>query len=480
MPHYPPKPFPLNLFADPHPLNPVLSIFYENTGGKGPSFSATFQPYEAQTFKQVPDLSPSFSSPSRHTYTMGSNQLLWNQLVAHSVRHDGGCTPSPSTLSPAFCVSPYFAASLAKDSCSAVGTMQRSSGCRGFFAGVAHSEDARRVPGSCGSRDVADFFAVEREGRFRLGDNIAGKGEADALAVDLATGADARDDFLAGVAAFGVADVAVLQAGFVGDLFFAEVVAEPGDALSEAGGAQGGVAHRAATVPASRIRKNLPKLGQFFALGEELRTGDTSRRTLRDPAGNRTDRCAVSGKFFKLCEVGAGNFFDKSSGLRTLQRQGAVARRLIGEGHVIHDDVFVEPFDEALANHGVGHAEEPVRKGVRLYLRENVSLRIEQQRNDAVACGEILDVVRQDGVQVADAVGPGKGKIGAVILVDQGDSVSRGAILGGGVAKVIRQGTAEPNAHLRAGGKVHGRKRSVQGCNGRSHFHDYRFLRHSV
>ena len=95
IPHYPPKPFPLNLFADPHSLNPVLSIFYENTGGKGPSFSATFQPYEVQTFKQVPDPSPSFSSPSRHTYTTGSNQLLCNQLVAHSFRHDGGCTPLP-------------------------------------------------------------------------------------------------------------------------------------------------------------------------------------------------------------------------------------------------------------------------------------------------------------------------------------------------------------------------------------------------
>src|SRR6267143_3107238 len=35
LPHYPPKSFPLNLFADPHPLNLVASIFYKNIGGRG-------------------------------------------------------------------------------------------------------------------------------------------------------------------------------------------------------------------------------------------------------------------------------------------------------------------------------------------------------------------------------------------------------------------------------------------------------------
>src|SRR5207237_405280 len=31
------KPLPFNLFADPHPLTPVVSIFYENSGGRGGS-----------------------------------------------------------------------------------------------------------------------------------------------------------------------------------------------------------------------------------------------------------------------------------------------------------------------------------------------------------------------------------------------------------------------------------------------------------
>ena len=35
LPHYPPKSLPLNLFTDPHSLNPVVSILYKNMGGEG-------------------------------------------------------------------------------------------------------------------------------------------------------------------------------------------------------------------------------------------------------------------------------------------------------------------------------------------------------------------------------------------------------------------------------------------------------------
>src|SRR5712692_804626 len=40
-----PKSFPLNLFADPHPLAAVASIFYKNIGGRGAS---TFPARKAQ------------------------------------------------------------------------------------------------------------------------------------------------------------------------------------------------------------------------------------------------------------------------------------------------------------------------------------------------------------------------------------------------------------------------------------------------
>ena len=107
----------------------------------------------------------------------------------------------------------------------------------GLFAGVGHGDDARRVPYFCRASDEADFFGVEGERGAGGGDGFASKEEVDALAVDLAAGANALDNFLAGVAAFGVADVGVLQARFVRDLFLSEIITKPRDALGEATGA---------------------------------------------------------------------------------------------------------------------------------------------------------------------------------------------------------------------------------------------------
>src|SRR5713101_8475517 len=48
-PHYPPKSFPINLFADPHPLTPVASIFYKNIGWQGaPPIRAGSDPQTSQ------------------------------------------------------------------------------------------------------------------------------------------------------------------------------------------------------------------------------------------------------------------------------------------------------------------------------------------------------------------------------------------------------------------------------------------------
>src|SRR5258708_4691188 len=391
--------------------------------------------------------------------------------------HSGTCYPTGLTasLSPYLLTSlpHYVLTSLLHDRRCSARPLQHGSRRVGFFPDVAHANDASWIPDSCGSGDVADFFSVESQERFRFGDDIPGKSQPHALAVDLAAGAHALDDLLAGVAAFGVADVGVLQAGLVRDLFFAEVVAEPRHALSQAGCAQRRVSHGAAAVLPRRFRKNLPKLRQFFALGDELRARDSSRRALdqstRNAAtGNRADSSIVGGKVVKLREVDAGKLLSNRGGLRALQRERAVACCLVGQRYVIHDDVFVEPLDQALANHGVGDAEEPVRKRIRFDLGDDMPLRIQQQGDDAVVCREILDVVRQDGVEVADPVRPGEGEIRAVVLVDQRHRLARIAILGGRIAKVIRQSAPQPNAHFRARANVHARKRSPQRCNFRS------------
>jgi len=158
----------------------------------------------------------------------------------------------------------------------------------------------------------------------------------------------------------------------------------------------------------------------------------------------------VRREFLKLRDVDAGNLLGNHGGFRALHRQRAVAWRVVGKCDVIHDDVFFERFDQALANHGVGSAKEPVLKRVRLNLCENVALRIEQQRNDALACRKVLDVVGQDGVQVAHAVGPGKGKIGAVVLVDQRHGLPRRTILGQS-APAARIRTKRPSSRSRQG-----------------------------
>jgi len=43
--HCPRNSFPHNLLADPHPLNPVVSIFYKNSGGGGRFFLTSLPPY---------------------------------------------------------------------------------------------------------------------------------------------------------------------------------------------------------------------------------------------------------------------------------------------------------------------------------------------------------------------------------------------------------------------------------------------------
>src|SRR6266568_5042401 len=163
--------------------------------------------------------------------------------------------------------------------------------------------------------------------------------------------------------------------------------------------------------------------------------------------------------------------------------QGNVSLLLNPQGHILAeietyalaDNLFCVPYamirERLIANHGVRHAKEFVRKGVRFNFRKDVPLRIQQQRNVALSCGKILDVVRQNGVQVAHSVGPGESEVGAVVLVNQRDALACMAILSRRVPKIIGQGASEPHAHPGARTQVRCGQRSIQRCAGRSHFH---------
>jgi len=77
LPHYAPKSFPLNPFADPHPLNPVASIFYKNIGGGG----------HLRSFQPVSELSPAFSHSCALFCTflqLPRTQLFCFQAIPHS------------------------------------------------------------------------------------------------------------------------------------------------------------------------------------------------------------------------------------------------------------------------------------------------------------------------------------------------------------------------------------------------------------
>src|SRR5216683_3202313 len=96
-PHYPPNSFPLNLFADHHPVNPVVSYRYKTRGGGAFLVLQTFN-LQLSTFDLFHS-SPLCSSSYALFSATGPPQLFWNQFLAHSFHRDGGVPPSRS-LSP--------------------------------------------------------------------------------------------------------------------------------------------------------------------------------------------------------------------------------------------------------------------------------------------------------------------------------------------------------------------------------------------
>src|ERR1700720_4932510 len=105
-----------------------------------------------------------------------------------------------------------------------LGPLQDASRGVAFFADVAHTNDALWIPDLRRSRDVANFSAAQRQRRPWLGYHDAGEEQSGPLPVHLPTGSHALHNFLPGVAALRIADMAILQSGLVRDLLLAEVI----------------------------------------------------------------------------------------------------------------------------------------------------------------------------------------------------------------------------------------------------------------
>src|SRR6516165_12609099 len=109
----------------------------------------------------------------------------------------------------------------------------------------------------------------------------------------------------------------------------------------------------------------------MVALDSQLGAGYASRRAFHHAAGNLADsrrRSFLGGRrgrrmsgeeasidareLLELMQVNSSELFHYCHGLWSFECQRAPALGLVGERDVVHDDVFVHPLDELLANHG--------------------------------------------------------------------------------------------------------------------------------
>ena len=76
---------------------------------------------------------------------------------------------------------------------------------------------------------------------------------------------------------------------------------------------------------------------------------------------------------------------------------------------------------------------------------------------------EVADVVGEQGVEIAGAVGAGEGEDGAVVFVEEGGGVAEAGVFGEPVGEVVGEGGGEPGAQGGASGTVVGGEGSFDG-----------------
>src|ERR1700682_1046264 len=138
---------------------------------------------------------------------------------------------------------------------------------------------------------------------------------------------------------------------------------------------------------------------------------------------------------------------DHGRGLWSFERKCSPEIGVIGQRHIVHDDVFIEPCDQPLADYGIRNAEEAVGKSISFDFSQNMSLRVQQERDVTRASGEILDVIREYGVEIPHAIWSSEGQIGAIVFVDERNAVICKALFCAGISPIIGQLTTTPRTH---------------------------------
>jgi len=246
-----------------------------------------------------------------------------------------------------------------------------------FAAHVGHSDCGLQGRRKRGARDVPGFFSFAVKALPPAGVPCI-KFHQHTHAIYLAARAHALHNLLSGIAALGVADVRMLQSGFVWNLLIAKIVAEPWDALFQSQSTQ------------CLVSIALPPAFSTSARSVSHRRGKSSRAARNSahamPPGERlvspheipVTELSWNDKSLKLTRSMDVNFLTRSAACGPSSASVPKRVRFIAERDVIHDDEFVQRRHQPFPDQRVRDAKQALRGRVSFDLGLNSSLRIQK------------------------------------------------------------------------------------------------------
>jgi hypothetical protein len=231
-----------------------------------------------------------------------------------------------------------------------------------------------------GAGEFADWFGFGFQDGSGGGEG-AFEAEGAEGAVDVPAGADALDDLLAEVAAFGEVQGTGLGC-FLGEFLVADVGAVAGGAFEETEGFESGLGDGGG----SSFAKGSGDSSDGGRIGPELEARDDG--AVRVEEGDFAD---APGEGFELerCEAGWGEreLLEQGWGPGAGEEESGAGGRDVGEFDVVHDDEAVEEGDEVGDLGGGGLEEEGFRFGKDVGVALDTALSVEDEVVVSVAGG---------------------------------------------------------------------------------------------
>ena len=209
-----------------------------------------------------------------------------------------------------------------------------------------------------------------------------------------------------------------------------KIVAEPGNAGFEAESAESLVADGAAVVFLGFFKEGVPEGFEMGCADEGVEGGNAGGRTVNDADGDSGELRFGGAELGERIEIRSAEGAENFGAARAFDAEGGEAVGGVIESDVVHDDVAIEFGGEFFADEAVGDDEVAVGDCVDFELAENVTLGIEEESGDAGRVELFGNLVGEDGVEVAAAVGTGEFEVAAIIFVDQGGGFAGKAVFG--------------------------------------------------